>query len=49
MSYGRYYFNSTKIDDNAVYIIKDKREFAETLVGNDFKTGYLNTYAIMYK
>ncbi len=49
MSYGRYYFNSTKIDDNAVYIIKDKRELAETLVGNDFKTRYLNTYAIMYK
>lgn len=49
MSYGRYYFNSTKIDENAVYILKDKRELVEELADDGFKIGYLNSYVIMYK
>lgn len=49
MDYGRYYFNSTKIDEDAVYILKEKANFEEELRENNFEEEYLNTYAIMYR
>jgi len=49
MSYGRYMFNSEDINNEAVYIIKDKPELMEKLKKLEFTIEYLNNYAIAYK
>ena len=49
MSYGRYYFNAGDINENAVYIIKEKPNMLQMLEDRGFTRENFNNYVILYK
>lgn len=48
-SYGKYYFYSSKIDKDAVYLVKGYDSFVEILQKNGFKIESRNSYIMAYK
>ena len=49
LSYGKYYFANTYINDDAVYVVKDNDDLIRTLEENDFIIENINSYIVAYK